>query len=123
GLRTVAESCAKFLALTAKHPDAPGFEGAKFICSPPPRDAASQEAVWNGLATGVFATFSSDHSPFRFDDPAGKKRHGDGAPFTEVPNGVPGLETRLPILFSGAAHKGRLDLATFVALTATNPAK
>ncbi|PYM88600.1 MAG: dihydropyrimidinase [Candidatus Rokuibacteriota bacterium] len=123
GLRIFAETCPQYLVLTAEHLDAPGFEGAKFICSPPPRDAASQEAVWNGLATGVFATFSSDHAPFRFDDPAGKKRHGDGAPFTKVPNGVPGLETRLPILFSEGVNKGRIDLATFVALTATNPAK
>ena len=123
GLRILAETCPQYLVLTAEHLDAPGFEGAKFVCSPPPRDAASQAAIWNGLASGVFATFSSDHSPFRFDDPAGKKRHGDQAPFAKVPNGLPGLETRLPILFSEGVNAGRIDVNTFVALTATNPAK
>ena len=123
GIRIYAETCPQYLVLTADDLDAPGFEGAKLVCSPPPRDAISQEAVWNGLATGVFQTFSSDHSPFRFDDPAGKKRFGETAPFTKIPNGIPGIATRLPILLSEGVHKGRIDLATFVALTATNPAK
>ena len=109
--------------LTADHLDAPGFEGAKYVCSPPPRDAASQEAIWRGLRSGVFHVFSSDHAAFRFDHPEGKKRHGENAPFVKVPNGVPGVETRLPILFSEGVNKGRIDLGTFVALTATNPAK
>jgi dihydropyrimidinase len=123
GLRIYAETCPQYLVLTADHLDAPGFEGAKFVCSPPPRDVASQQAVWDGLASGTFHVFSSDHSPFRFDGPAGKKSHGTEAPFTKIPNGVPGIETRLPILFSEGVNKGRIDLATFVALTATNPAK
>ena len=123
GLRIYAETCPQYLVLTADDLKAPGFEGAKFVCSPPPRDAQSQQAVWNGLASGVFHTFSSDHSPFRFDDPAGKKRFGADAPFTKIPNGVPGIETRLPILLSEGVHQGRIDLATFVRLTATNPAK
>jgi dihydropyrimidinase len=123
GIRIYAETCPQYLVLTADDLDIPGFEGAKMICSPPPRDAASQQAIWNGLASGVFHTFSSDHSPFRFDDPAGKKRHGTDAPFTKVPNGVPGVETRLPLLFSEGVGKRRIELTTFVALTATNPAK
>jgi dihydropyrimidinase len=123
GLRIYAETCPQYLVLTAGDLDAPGFEGAKLVCSPPPRDAVSQEAVWNGLATGVFQTFSSDHSPFRYDDPAGKKRFGETAPFTKIPNGIPGIATRLPILLSEGVHKRRIDLGTFVALTATNPAK
>ena len=123
GLRIFAETCPQYLVLTADHLDAPGFEGAKYVCSPPPRDVASQEAIWRGLRSGVFHIFSSDHAAFRFDHPEGKKRHGTDAPFKKVPNGVPGVETRLPILFSEGVNKGRIDLGTFVALTATNPAK
>ena len=66
---------------------------------------------------------SSDHAAFRFDDPAGKKRHGDRRAFTQVPNGIPGVETRMPLLFSEGVGKGRIDLTTFVALTSTNAAK
>jgi len=123
GLKILAETCPQYLVLTADHLDAPGFEGAKYICSPPPRDEASQRAVWQGLASGVFQVVSSDHAAFRFDDPAGKKRHGEHASFTRVPNGIPGVETRMPLLFSEGVTKGRIDLQTFVALTATNAAK
>ena len=123
GLRIYAETCPQYLVLTADHLNAPDFEGAKFICSPPPRDVASQQAVWRGLAGGVFQVVSSDHAAFRFDDPMGKKRHGTSSPFTKVPNGVPGVETRLPLLFSEGVSKGRIDVTTFVALTATNAAR
>ena len=123
GLRIYAETCPQYLVLTADHLKAPGFEGAKYICSPPPRDAESQQAVWRGLANGVFQVVSSDHAAFRFDDPVGKKRHGTSASFTKVPNGVPGVETRLPLLFSEGVSKGRIDVTTFVALAATNAAK
>lgn len=123
GLRIYAETCPQYLVLTADHLNAPGFEGAKFICSPPPRDAESQQAVWRGLAGGVFQVVSSDHAAFRFDDPVGKKRHGTSASFTKVPNGVPGVETRLPLLFSEGVSKSRIDITTFVALAATNAAK
>ncbi len=123
GLRIYAETCPQYLVLSADHLNAPDFEGAKFICSPPPRDVASQQAVWRGLAGGVFQVVSSDHAAFRFDDPMGKKRHGTSASFTKVPNGVPGVETRLPLLFSEGVSKGRIDVTTFVALTATNAAR
>jgi dihydropyrimidinase len=123
GLRILAETCPQYLVLTADHLHAPGFEGAKYICSPPPRDEASQRAVWQGLASGVFQVVSSDHAAFRFDDPQGKKRHGVGASFTQVPNGIPGVETRMPLLFSEGVGTGRIDLRTFVALTATNAAR
>jgi len=123
GLHILAETCPQYLVLTSDHLDQPGFEGAKYVCSPPPRDAASQEAVWNGLASGVFQVVSSDHAAFRFDDSRGKKRHGLDAPFAKLPNGLPGVETRLPLLFSEGVSKGRIDLPTFVALAATNAAK
>ncbi|HEU0200829.1 MAG TPA: amidohydrolase family protein, partial [Burkholderiaceae bacterium] len=72
---------------------------------------------------GVFQVFSSDHAPFRFDDPQGKKLGGPNPSFDQVPNGIPGIETRLPLLFSEGVQKGRIDINTFVALTSTNVAK
>ena len=123
GLRVYAETCPQYLFLTADDLDLDGFEGAKCICSPPPRNKASQEAVWGGLEGGLFQVFSSDHAAFRYDDPKGKMIGGKDAPFTHVPNGIPGLETRLPLLFSEGVGKGRIDIARFVALTATNPAR
>ena len=70
------ETCPQYLFLTADDLDGAGFEGAKCICSPPPRDKANQEVIWEGLENGVFQVFSSDHAPFRFDGPAGKASRG-----------------------------------------------
>ncbi|HEX5513892.1 MAG TPA: dihydropyrimidinase [Gammaproteobacteria bacterium] len=123
GLRVYAETCPQYLYLTADDLDLHGFEGAKHICSPPPRDEANQDIVWEALENGVFQVFSSDHAPFRYDDAEGKKVHGEDAAFRYIPNGVPGLETRLPLLFSGGVMEGRIDITRFVALTATNPAR
>ena len=122
GARVYAETCPQYLFLTAADSDKPGFEGAKFCCSPPPRDAASQEAVWKGLTDGTFQVFSSDHAPYRFDE-TGKLPKGDKTTFKEMANGVPGLEVRLPLLFSEGVGKGRITLNEFVALTATNHAR
>jgi len=122
GLRIYAETCPQYLFLTASHLDE-GYEGAKCVCSPPPRDKANQRVVWDGLSDGLFTIFSSDHAPFRFDDPQGKKPGGKEVPFQYIPNGIPGLETRLPLLFSEGVRTGRITLNQFVALTATNPAK
>jgi len=122
GLRVYAETCPQYLYLTAEHLATPGFDGAKCICSPPPRDAANQEVIWDALASGVFQVFSSDHAPFRYDDPQGKMVKGKSAAFRYVPNGVPGIETRLPLLFEGVAQQ-RITINQFVALTATNAAK
>jgi len=123
GVRVFAETCPQYLVFTADDLDKPGFEGAKLMCSPPPRDLASQKALWLGLSTGVIDVFSSDHAPYRFDDPRGKKAFGESPPFSKVPNGVPSLEARLPVLFSEGVGKGRIDLNRFVALTATTPAR
>jgi dihydropyrimidinase len=123
GLRIYAETCPQYLFLTTDDLDAPGFHGAKCVCSPPPRDKASQEAVWDGLRDGLFQIFSSDHAPFRYDDPKGKKVPKAASSFACIPNGIPGLETRLPLLFSAGVNEGRIDLCQFVALTATNAAK
>jgi dihydropyrimidinase len=79
--------------------------------------------VWRGIVDGVIQAFHSDHAGYRFDDPEGKKVHGDDAPFNRIPNGVPGLETRLPILFSEGFRKERISLRRFVELSSTNPAR
>lgn len=122
GLRIYGETCPQYLFLTADDLDREGLEGAKFCCSPPPRDAASQEAIWLGLRNGTFQVYSSDHAPYRFDE-TGKLPKGEATTFKDVANGVPGLEVRLPLLFSEGVRTGRISLSEFVALTATNHAK
>jgi dihydropyrimidinase len=127
GLKVFAETCPQYIALTRD--DLKGlnmdFEGAKYVCSPPPRDTASQEAIWEGLRDGTFDIFSSDHCPFYFEGEGniGKDNPRARTSFKWVPNGIPGVETRLPILFSEGVSKGRISLERFVALTSTNPAK
>jgi dihydropyrimidinase len=122
GARVLAETCPQYLFLKGSDADKPGLEGAKWCCSPPPRDEASQEAVWAGLKDGTFAVLSSDHAPYRFDE-SGKLPKGDKTTFKEMANGVPGLQVRLPLLFSEGVGKGRITLNEFVALTSTNHAR
>jgi dihydropyrimidinase len=123
GLTVHGETCPQYLVLTADDLDHPGMEGGKYVCSPPPRDRESQFACWEGLQQGVFQLFSSDHCPFRYNDPRGKLTQKGRSSFRWVPNGIPGVATRLPILFSEGVVKGRIDINRFVALTATNHAK
>ncbi|WP_428032855.1 dihydropyrimidinase [Ancylobacter sp.] len=123
GRKVVGETCPQYLMLTADDLDRSNWEGAKFVCSPPPRDKKEQEACWRGIEQGVFDLFSSDHCPFLFDDPAGKLNARGRTSFRHIPNGIPGVETRLPILFSEGFMKGRIDLPRFVALTSTNHAR
>jgi dihydropyrimidinase len=123
GLKVVGETCPQYLVLTADDLDGMDWEGAKFVCSPPPRDKAAQEECWRGIETGIFDLFSSDHCPFRYDDKRGKRSPKGLESFRHIPNGIPGVETRLPILFSEGVMKGRIDLPRFVALSATNHAK
>lgn len=122
GLNICAETCPQYVILTADDLDKPDFEGAKCMCSPPPRDRSSQAAIWRGLRDGLFDIMSSDHAPYRFDR-QGKKLHGMRAPFRKVANGVPGLETRAPLLFSEGVVAGRIGLERFVALNSTNAAR
>ena len=92
------------------------------MCSPPPRDPANQASVWRGIEDGLFDILSSDHAPYRFDE-SGKLMYGRAAKFRQVANGIPGLETRAPLLFSEGVIAGRIDLQRFVALNSTNAAK
>lgn len=123
GMHIFSETCPQYLFLTAEDLGIDdSFHGAKCICSPPPRDTDSQNAVWTALANGTFTIFSSDHCPFN-NDATGKKLHGEDASFDLVPNGIAGLETRLPLLMSEGVLKNRLSAQRFVDLTATAPAK
>jgi dihydropyrimidinase len=124
GLKVFAETCPQYLFLSAEDLGIDdSYHGARCVCSPPPRDKRNQEVIWNGLADGLFTVFSSDHAPFRYDAPEGKKPHGQEVAFRHIPNGIPGLETRLPLLYSEGVLAGRITLNRFVELTATNPAK
>lgn len=124
GLPIFAETCPQYLFLTAEDLGIDdSYQGARCVCSPPPRDRANQQRIWEGLTDGLFTVFSSDHAPFRFDDPQGKKPGGGEVPFRHIPNGIPGLETRLPLLYSEGVLGGRITLQKFVELTATNPAR
>lgn len=126
GLNIHAETCPQYLFLTDKDFDRPGWEGAKFICAPPPRDSGNQAKLWNALKQGTFDIVSSDHCPYNYEGANGKKyhEHEGGSPhFCHVAPGVPGIETRLPLMFSEMVSNGRLSLNEFVALSATNAAK
>ena len=123
GQKIAGETCPQYLMLTADDLDRDALEGAKYVCSPPPRDKASQDACWEGLEQNVFDLFSSDHCPFRYEDVHGKLNEKGKRHFRWIPNGIPGVATRLPILFSEGVMKGRITLNQFVAQTATNHAK
>ncbi len=123
GAKVFAETCPQYVTLTADDLDRAGFDGAKYVCSPPPRTTDDWENIWSGIVGGDFELFSSDHCPFRFDDSAGKDVPGARKSFRNIPNGIPGVETRLPILFSEGVVKGRISLERFAAITATNHAR
>ena len=123
GLKVWGETCPQYFLLHAEDMDRPGFEGAKFMCSPAPRDATTCEALWQELRRGTVDVISSDHSGYSYEGAHGKRVNGVDAPFRDIPNGVPGLGSRLPIVFSEGVGKGRIDVNEFVRLTASNPAR
>ena len=119
GVKVLAETCPQYLFLTARNIDI-GIQGALFCCSPPPRDEAAQEACWRGLKDGTLHVYSSDHAPY---GPQGKLPKGENTTFKQMANGVPGIELRLPLLFSFGVGAGRISLEEFVNLTATRHAQ
>ncbi|MGH8673221.1 MAG: dihydropyrimidinase [Burkholderiales bacterium] len=121
GLKVFGETCPQYLFLTAKDIDI-GLQGAMYCCSPPPRDEAAQAACWAGLKDGALAVVSSDHAPYRMDA-SGKLPKGAQTSFKEMANGVPGLELRLPLLFTFGYRTGRMTINEFVNLTSTAHAK
>ncbi len=124
GLNVFAETCPQYLFLTAEDLGIDdSYKGAKCVCSPPPRDKANQQVIWDALNDGLFSVFSSDHAPFKYDAPEGKKPDGEEVAFRHIPNGIPGLETRMPLLWSEGVLTGRMTEHRFVELTATGPAK
>lgn len=120
GQPVVGETCPQYLVLndSVYDPDG-GFEVAKFVCSPPIRAADQVEALWSTVEDGLLQQISSDHAPFHYQD---QKTEGRGN-FTRIPNGLPGIETRLPLMFTYGVKEGRISPSRFVELTSTNPAR
>ena len=115
-----AETCPQYLVLDASVYDhGAGCETAKYVCSPPMRTSDHCAALWDALSAGSLQQVSSDHAPFRFHD---QKTTGCDD-FTRIPNGLPGVETRLPLLFTEGVAKGRISAERFVDLVATGPAR
>jgi dihydropyrimidinase len=117
-----AETCPHYLFMTADVLDEPGLEGAKWMCSPPQRTVADQEALWRALDDGTLSLVSSDHAPYRFDE-SGKLAAGTDASFHQIANGLPGLETRLPLMFDAMVSSGRFGPEAFAQITSTVPAR
>ncbi|MDJ1466119.1 dihydropyrimidinase [Nitratireductor sp. GZWM139] len=114
----LAETCTHYLHVTSDDLARPGFEGAKYVFTPPARSREDQEALWAALKDGELAAVSSDHAPWNYH---GQKELGRGN-FTLIPNGAPGIEERMTMAYQGVAT-GRIDVNRFVDITATRPAK
>ena len=119
GLPAFAETCPQYLFCSLDDLDQPGFEGAKFVCTPPLRPKEMQEDIWRGLRTNDLQVVSTDHCPFCMK---GQKDLGTGS-FAKIPNGMPGVETRLYLLWDGGVRTGRISANRFVEITSTAPAK
>jgi dihydropyrimidinase len=119
GLPVYAETCPQYLYLSLEDMDAPGFEGAKYVFTPPLREKWHQEKLWSGLAHDHLQVVSTDHCPFCFKE---QKEMGKDD-FTKIPNGGPGIEHRMSLIYSGGVGKGRFSVNRFVELVSTTPAK
>ncbi len=119
GLRVYGETCPQYLLLDESLYDLPNHEGLKYIMSPPLRARENQAYLWECLRDGTLQTVGTDHCSFDF---SGDKQRGRDD-FTKCPNGAPGVEARVPLLYSEGVVKGRLPLDTFVRAISTNPAK
>jgi dihydropyrimidinase len=118
GLPVHAETCPQYLFLSIADYDRPGLEGARYVMSPPLREPADQDALWRGLAGGDLEVVATDHCPFTLAE----KARGEGD-FSKIPNGAPGIETRMMLLWDGGVRAGRIDVQRFVELTASAPAR
>src|SRR6188508_90509 len=119
GLPAYAETCPQYLFLSYDNYEEPGFGGAKYVMSPPLRDKAKQDQLWRGLAFNDLQCISTDHCPFCMKE---QKELGLND-FSKIPNGAPGIETRMSLVFDGGVRAGRISLNRFVELTSTAPAK
>ena len=118
GLPAYAETCPQYLFLSYANYEEPGFEGAKYVMSPPLRAAGNEERLWRGLASNDLQAISTDHCPFCM-----KEKELGKNDFSKIPNGAPGIETRMNLVFDGGVRAGRISLNRFVELTSTSPAK
>ncbi|KPV76720.1 uncharacterized protein RHOBADRAFT_51721 [Rhodotorula graminis WP1] len=125
-----AETCPHYVLLTADEMRRPNFEGAKACCAPPLRDnPEDRERVWENVVNGCVTVLSSDHAPTKWNDPHGKQLGLTKAPgrpegdFRAIPNGLPGVETRGPLMWSEGVCRGRMSPSKFVELNCTNAAK
>jgi len=119
GVAVLGETCPQYLFLSDERYDEPGFEGAKYVMSPPLRPRVGQERLWRGLAGDELQVVATDHCPFNMKDQKILGRDD----FTKIPGGAPGIETRMSLVFDGGVGAGRLTIGRFVELTATNPAE
>jgi dihydropyrimidinase len=118
GLPVHAETCPQYLYLSIENFDVPGFEGAKYVFTPPLREKWHQQKLWEGLKSDL-EVVSTDHCPFCFKE---QKELGKDD-FTKIPNGGPGIEHRLSLVYSGGVAGGHFSMNRFVELVATTPAK
>jgi dihydropyrimidinase len=119
GLPAYAETCPQYLYLSIENFDVPGFEGAKYVFTPPLREKWHQEKLWAGLAADQLQVVSTDHCPFCYKE---QKELGIGD-FTKIPNGGPGIEHRMSLVFTGGVQKKRFSVNRFVEIVSTTPAK
>jgi dihydropyrimidinase len=119
GLPAYAETCPQYLFLSIEEYDRPGFEGAKYVFTPPLREKWNQEELWKGLAKDQLQVISTDHCPFCFKE---QKELGKDD-FTKIPNGGPGVENRLALVYNGGVRTGKISLNRWVELVSTAPAK
>jgi dihydropyrimidinase len=120
GWQVIGETCTQYLTVDFSKLDQPGFEGAKYVYTPPPRERQHVEACWEAIVKDKLSVVSTDHAPYNF---RGQKDMGGEDDFSKIPNGPPGVEERLKLLHEFGVRSGRLDLNRLVALYATNPAK
>ena len=113
------ETCTQYLFIDESALEKPGFEGAKYIYTPPPRPKAEQEHLWKAIASDVLSVVSTDHCPFNWPEQKGI----NGQEFQKVPNGGPGIENRLHMLYHFGVRGGRISMNRLVELTSTNVAK
>lgn len=119
GLDVTAETCPQYLFLDESYYDKEGFEGAKYVMTPALREKWNQNVLWQGLKFGHLSTVATDHCPFCF---VGQKDLGRDS-FTKIPNGAPGVENRMSLMYHGSVVENRLSLNRFVELTSTSAAK
>ncbi|HEV2722445.1 MAG TPA: dihydropyrimidinase [Thermoanaerobaculia bacterium] len=119
GVPAFAETCPQYLFLDTSVYEQPGFEGAKYVMTPPIREKWNQEKLWRGLKYNDLQVVSTDHCPFCFKE---QKELGKDD-FSKIPNGGPGVENRMSLVYNGGVAEGRISLNRFVEITSTNPAR